>query len=53
MSWSALDAQRAGFETFVIPEATRAIDTGGSLEAAIAAMLKAGVHLADGLLAQA
>jgi nicotinamidase/pyrazinamidase len=53
VSWSALDAKRAGFETFVIPEATRSIDTGGSLEAAIAAMHKAGVHLADGLLAQA
>ncbi|MGD0633796.1 MAG: bifunctional nicotinamidase/pyrazinamidase [Beijerinckiaceae bacterium] len=53
VSWSALDAKRAGFETFVIPEAARSIDTGGSLEAAIAAMYKAGVHLADGLLAQA
>ena len=53
VSWSALDAKRAGFETFVIPEATRSIDTGGSLETAIGAMYNAGVHLADGLLAQA
>jgi nicotinamidase/pyrazinamidase len=51
VSWSALDAMHAGFETFVVPEATRAIDTNGSLEAAIGAMHKAGVHLADGLIA--
>jgi nicotinamidase/pyrazinamidase len=51
VSWSALDAMRAGFETYVVPEATRAIDTNGSLESAIGSMHHAGVHLADGLIA--
>jgi len=40
---SALDAREAGFETFVIDDACRAIDAGGSLEAAWAKMNAAGV----------
>jgi nicotinamidase/pyrazinamidase len=31
VAWSAVDARRAGFQAFVIEDATRAIDTGGSL----------------------
>jgi nicotinamidase/pyrazinamidase len=44
VSWTALDAREAGFETFVIEDACRAIDTGGSLAAAIAAWERAGVR---------
>ena len=40
---SAVDARTAGFTTFVIEDACRAIDTNGSLAAAWAAMRKAGV----------
>ncbi len=42
--YSALDAQRAGFETFVIEDACRGIDLNGSLAAAWATMEKAGVR---------
>jgi nicotinamidase/pyrazinamidase len=31
VAWSAMDARRAGFQVFVIEDATRAIDTDGSL----------------------
>jgi nicotinamidase/pyrazinamidase len=31
VAWTALDAREAGFETYVIEDATRAIDVGGSL----------------------
>ncbi len=41
---SALDARKAGFEAFVIEDACRAIDAGGSLEAAWARMNAAGVR---------
>lgn len=41
--WSAVDARAAGFETFVIDDACRAIDVGGSLDAAWSAMTEAGV----------
>jgi nicotinamidase/pyrazinamidase len=42
--WTAVDARAAGFETYVIEDGTRAIDTGGSLEAAWRAMTVAGVR---------
>lgn len=34
VSWTALDARAAGFETLIIEDACRAIDTNGSLDAA-------------------
>lgn len=34
VAWTAIDASRAGFETLVIEDATRGIDTGGSLSRA-------------------
>lgn len=43
VAWSALDARKAGFETYVIEDACRGIDTGGSLKQAWADMAKAGV----------
>jgi len=43
VAWSALDARRAGFEAFVIEDATRGIDAGGSLGKAWADMTAAGV----------
>lgn len=43
VAWTALDAVSAGFETFVIEDLTRAIDTNGSLEKAWADMSAAGV----------
>ena len=43
VSWTALDARAAGFETYVIEDATRAIDTHGSLAAAWTVMNVAGV----------
>jgi nicotinamidase/pyrazinamidase len=43
VAWSALDSKAAGFETCVIEDACRAIDTGGSLAAARAALAQAGV----------
>ena len=43
VAWTAMDARRAGFETFVIDDASRGIDNRGSLAAAWAAMEKAGV----------
>lgn len=47
VAWSALDAKAAGFETYVIEDACRAIDTGGSLAAARAALAQAGIALVD------
>lgn len=47
VAWSALDARREGFDVMVLATACRAIDTGGSLDAAIASMKDAGVVLAD------
>ena len=44
VAWTAIDAARAGFETFVIEDAARGIDTHGSLAAAWDAMAKAGVR---------
>jgi nicotinamidase/pyrazinamidase len=43
VAWSALDARKAGFDTYVIEDACRGIDTGGSLAKAWADMAKAGV----------
>jgi len=44
VSWSAQDAREHGFETYVIEDACRAIDTNNSLAAAVAAMDSAGVR---------
>ena len=44
VAYSALDARAAGFETFVIDDACRAIDAKGSLAAAWARMEVAGVR---------
>jgi nicotinamidase/pyrazinamidase len=43
VAWSALDARKAGLETFVIEDACRAIDADGSLARAWSDMDKAGV----------
>ena len=43
VNWTAVDARAAGFETYVIEDATRAIDTSGSLATAWADMNAAGV----------
>jgi len=43
VGWTAIDAAAAGFEVTVIEDATRAIDNGGSLAKAWAAMAEAGV----------
>lgn len=44
VNWTAVDARAAGFETFVVEDLTRAIDTNGSLAAAWNDMTKAGVR---------
>jgi nicotinamidase/pyrazinamidase len=44
VGWSALDARAAGFEAVLVEEACRAIDQGGSLARAYAAMDAAGVR---------
>ncbi|HTM76572.1 MAG TPA: bifunctional nicotinamidase/pyrazinamidase [Devosia sp.] len=44
VGWTAIDARAAGYETFVIEDATRAIDTNGSLAKAWADMKTAGVN---------
>lgn len=44
VAWSALDARAAGFNTFVIADACRAIDLDGSLDKAWREMLDAGVQ---------
>lgn len=43
VNWTAVDSARAGFETYVIEDACRAIDTSGSLAQAWADMNDAGV----------
>lgn len=45
VAWSALDARLRGFEAVVIDDACRAIDTGGSLDAARRAFADAGVQV--------
>jgi len=47
VQYSALDARRLGFETVVVLSGCRAIDLGGSLAAATAAMREAGVTLVE------
>ena len=44
VGWTAIDARSAGFETFVIEDACRGIDTQGSLAKAWTDMTKAGVR---------
>ena len=44
VNWTAVDAARAGFETYVIEDACRAIDTGGTQAAAWSDMNAAGVQ---------
>lgn len=44
VAWTALDARRAGFETYVIEDASRGIDVDGSLAQAWADMEAAGVQ---------
>jgi nicotinamidase/pyrazinamidase len=44
VAWTALDARKAGFETYVIEDACRGIDTHGSLAKAWADMAQAGVN---------
>jgi nicotinamidase/pyrazinamidase len=44
VAWTALDARKAGFETYVIEDATRAIDLNGSLAAAWKQMKDKGVQ---------
>lgn len=43
VAWSALDAKAAGFDTYVIEDACRAIDTAGSLARARQQLADAGV----------
>ena len=43
VAWSALDARKADFETYVVEDACRGIDTQGSLAKAWADMSAAGV----------
>ncbi|MNW20301.1 nicotinamidase/pyrazinamidase [compost metagenome] len=43
VAWTALDAKRLGFETYVVEDACRAIDLNGSLEAAWKQMKAKGV----------
>jgi nicotinamidase/pyrazinamidase len=43
VAWTALDARKAGFETYVVEDACRGIDTQGSLAKAWADMANAGV----------
>ena len=43
VAWTAMDAARLGFKTFVISDATKAIDLHGSLQHAWQEMLAAGV----------
>ncbi|MCP1835025.1 nicotinamidase/pyrazinamidase [Bradyrhizobium sp. USDA 4532] len=50
VQYSALDARRLGFETTVVLAGCRAIDLGGSLAVATAAMRKAGVELVEELV---
>jgi nicotinamidase/pyrazinamidase len=44
VAWSAIDARKAGFETYVIEDACRGIDNQGSLAKAWVDMAKAGVR---------
>ncbi|MFQ3456179.1 bifunctional nicotinamidase/pyrazinamidase [Bradyrhizobium sp. UFLA01-814] len=50
VQYSALDARRLGFDTIVVLAGCRAIDLGGSLAVATAAMREAGVELVEELV---
>jgi len=50
VQYSALDARRLGFETIVVLAGCGAIDLGGSLAIASAAMREAGVELVEELV---
>jgi nicotinamidase/pyrazinamidase len=43
VAWTAIDARSVGLETYVVEDACRGIDNGGSLAAAWTAMEKVGV----------
>ena len=43
VGWTAIDAAEAGFETFLVEDATRGIDANGSMARAFADMAAAGV----------
>ena len=45
--WSSIDGKKQGFETVVVEDASRAIDTEGSLDDALANMRRAGVEIAS------
>lgn len=45
VAWTALDAAAAGFETYLIDDASRAIDTNGSLARVQNDLSAAGVHI--------
>ena len=47
VGWSAVDGRRLGFDVTVFQDASRAIDTDGSLEAALRQMREAGVRLVE------
>ena len=47
VAWSALDAREAGFITFVIEDACRAIDQNASLQSARRRMMDWGVSLVN------
>lgn len=47
VAWSVLDARKAGFEAVLLADACRAIDLGGSLDAAMADMHAAGAIIAE------
>lgn len=47
VAWTAQDAAVAGFKTYLIEDASRAIDAGGSLAAAIAGLKTAGVGVIE------
>jgi nicotinamidase/pyrazinamidase len=55
VAWTAQDAKAAGFETFVVLDACRAIDTEGSLSRAMEVMERDGVRIcsASNILAEA
>ena len=45
VTWSALDARAVGMDVVVVEDACKGIDVNGSMEAALAALRKAGVRL--------
>ncbi len=47
VAWTAQDAAAAGFKTYLIEDASRAIDAGGALAAAMAGLKTAGVGVIE------